>query len=98
VSPRTAGELRDALEAVREAIGIPQAATMGGEAKRAEVLQMRVMHAVVMLDAILDERRTDPEWSVAWCRERLAEHPATGYRTWDDVKAEQAAKAAGNAA
>jgi hypothetical protein len=95
VSARTAAELREALEAVREALGIPHAATAGDDEKRAEILQARVMHALLMIGAVLDEERGDAAWSVAYCRERLAEHPATGYRTWDEVVAgQQAAKAA----
>lgn len=91
MSARTAAELRDALEAVREALGIPHAATLRDDEVRAEVLQVRVMHALLMVDAILDDGHADPAWIVAYCRQQLAGHPATGYRTWDQAVAEQQA-------
>lgn len=99
MTARTADELRAALEVVAEALGIPHAATNGDDARRAEILQMRVMHVNVMLEAVLDEHREPTSaWSVNYCREQLAKHPATGYRTWDDVMAaQQAAKAASGA-
>jgi hypothetical protein len=94
-SDRTAGEYRAALEAVREALGIPYAATIGEDAKRAEILKDRVMHALVMVEAVLGDGHAPLAWYVAYLRERLAEHPAEGYRTWDQAVAErQAAKTA----
>lgn len=46
--------------------------------------------AVVMLQSILDGDHPIPDaaWSVAYLRARLAEHPATGYKTWDERMAE----------
>jgi hypothetical protein len=81
---------RDVLEAVREALDIPHAATMGDQAIRAKILEHRLGHAVVMLNGILGGT-FDPAWSVVYLRERLAEHPAGGYRTWDERMAELAA-------
>lgn len=75
-------ELRSLLEAVREAIAIPYAATMGDDQARARVLTERVMHAQIALTNVLD-RGDDPGWSADYLRARLAEHPATGYRHWD---------------
>jgi hypothetical protein len=80
--------LLDALMAVRDALGIPNAGTMGGQEIRDAILVERAGHAVVMLGSIFerieDGRDPDIEWSVAYLRERLAEHSATGYKTWDE--------------
>ena len=87
--------VREALEAVREALDIPHPATVGDEKARNAILLERVMHAVTMLRSILDEDRDADRiaWSVAYLRERLAEHPATGYKTWDEAVAERRAAA-----
>lgn len=94
-----ARELLDALAAVRDAIGIPHAATVGDDEVRAKVLDERLRHAVVFLNGIFeridDGRGADIPWSVRYLRERLAEHPAEGYKTWAERVAElDAAKAA----
>jgi hypothetical protein len=92
-----ADELLDALTAVRDAIAIPNAATVGDQETRDAILVERARDAVVMLDSILDGAATpDVPWSVAYLRARLAEHPAAGcYKTWDERVAElDAAKAA----
>ena len=90
-----AAERLDALAAVREAIGIPYAATVGDDEARTPILLARVMDLSVFLDSILRDQ-PQPDWlvqhSIAYLRERLAEHPPGGYRTWDDVRAEQARK------
>jgi hypothetical protein len=91
---------RDALEAVLEAIDIPHGATVGDEEARTAILLERAGHAAVMLRAILDGSHPAPDvpWSVEYLRDRLAEHPATGYKTWDERKAElDAAQAQGGA-
>lgn len=93
--PPDAGELLDALRAVREAIDIPNPATVGdGEVSDAILLE-RVMHAKVFLDRIL--RRgdaVDVPWSTCYLREQLAKCPATGYRTWAQALAETRARKA----
>jgi len=69
-------QARDALEAVREALDIPNAATVGDQEIRDRILQERVGHAVAMLRGILGEDATvDIGWSTAYLRARLAEHP-----------------------
>ena len=84
---------RDALEVVREALDIPHAATAGDGETRDRILAERLLHAVIMLRGVLDEGG-DIAWHVGYLRDRLAEHPATGYKTWDERKAElDAAKA-----
>jgi len=90
-----AAEATSALEAVRDALDIPHAATVGDDETRAKIIEARVMHAVTFLRSILDTEPYDPGWHVAYLRDRLAEHPATGYRTWDEAVAEtRAVKAA----
>ncbi len=42
----------------------------------------------VFVDSILRDEPADVARSVAYLRDRLAEHPATGYRTWDEAVAE----------
>jgi len=83
-----AAERLDALAAVREAIGIAHGATVGDENTRTAILLRRVMRLSVFLDSILCDQ-PQPDWlvahSIAYLRERLAEHPAAGcYRTWDE--------------
>jgi len=94
-----ARELLDALAAVREAIDIPHSATVGDQEVRDAILVERVGHAVAMLggifDRIEDGRDTMITWSADYLRARLAEHPATGYKTWNERMAElETAKAA----
>lgn len=90
------GELLDALAVVREALDIPYAATVGDDETRAKILDQRLGYAVAMLQGILDrDPIADIPWSVAYLREKLAEHPATGYKTWQERLAElDAAKGA----
>ena len=87
-------ELLTALQAVREAIDIPHAATAGDAEIRAQILYERLLHAVVFLDSILGDPRdhgtVDIGWSVQYLREQLAKHPAEGYKTWDELQAELA--------
>ena len=88
---------RDALTAVLEALNIPHAATVGEDETRTKILLDRARHTVIMLESILDGSHPQPDvpWAVAYLRTRLAEHPAEGYRTWQQRTAElDAAKAA----
>lgn len=78
----------DALRAVFEALDIPNAATTGGQVIRDKILVERVGHARLMLATVLSHDTHDPAWAVEYCRERLAEHPAAGYKTWDERMAE----------
>ena len=102
-SPGAAREdLLDALRAVREALGIPHAATVGDQEVRDAILVERAGHAVAMLDGILGKDPfPDVSWSVAYLRARLAEHPATGYKTWEarvaELEAARQADQAGDA-
>lgn len=78
----------DALTAVREALDIPHAATLGDQEVRAGILHERLRHVLVMLKAIFGGGPADVPWQITHLRERLAEHPATGYATWDARVAE----------
>jgi hypothetical protein len=84
---------RDALAAVLEAIDIPNAATMGDDERRTAILVERASHAAIMLRRILEdpEAQGDIAWSVGYLRDRLAGHPATGYKTWAEGVAEREA-------
>jgi hypothetical protein len=93
-----AAQLLDALAAVREALDIPNAATTGEQETRDAILVERAGHAVAMLAGILDgdDNTLGIPWSVAYLRARLADHPAAGYKTWDERMAElDAAMASG---
>lgn len=72
----------DLLRAVLEALDIPHPATFGDNEQHARVLADRAMHTVIALEGVLD--REVPglgiEWTTAYLREKLAEHPPTGYR------------------
>jgi hypothetical protein len=74
---------------VREAIDIPHAATTGDEKIRAAILQMRTMHAAICLEALTGKHADrDVAAEVAYLRQRLAQDPADGYKTWDQALAE----------
>lgn len=89
----TAELCRDALAAVREALDIPHAATVGDDETRQRILDERLVQVVVTLRAILDDSTgADGAWHVGYLREQLAKHPATGYRTWADAHAAPAAE------
>lgn len=92
-------DLLDALRAVLEALDIPHPATVGDAEVHDRILLERVMHAVVMLRGVLEpDRCPDVPWSTAYLRERLAEHPAQGYKTWQQQAAElEAARKSGGA-
>jgi hypothetical protein len=82
-----------ALRAVLDALGIPSPATIGDGEIHDRILHERVLHAVIFLRGALVEARATPfEWGFDYFREKLAEHPATGYRTWDEAVAETRAR------
>lgn len=86
----TASNLRETLEAVREALDIPNAATVSEQEIRDRILLERVSYVTVMLVSVLDTDRSghpDISWEVAYLRERLADYPAKGYRTWEQAMA-----------
>jgi hypothetical protein len=73
--------VRDLLAAVLEAIDILYPATVGDSERYGVVLERRVLHAAIALRNVLHDRPLmDVAWDTAYLRERLAEHPPTGYR------------------
>ncbi|MGW2126274.1 hypothetical protein [Streptomyces sp. NPDC001758] len=84
----SAGELRELLAVVLEALDIPHPATVGDTETHDRILADRAMHTVIALQRVLeDDDAGDPlgiGWTTAYLRERLAAHPATGYRAWGD--------------
>ncbi|MFM9672736.1 hypothetical protein [Streptomyces galilaeus] len=79
---------RDLLAAVLEALDIPSPATFGGTEAHDRILNDRAMHAVIALRSALEDRPLmDIEWTTSYLRERLAEHPVTGYVTADQAHA-----------
>ena len=82
----SAGELRELLAVVLEALDIPHPATVGDTEAHDRVLADRAMHTVIALQRVLedDDVPLGIGWTTAYLRERLAEHPATGYRAWGE--------------
>lgn len=79
----TAGELRQLLAAVLEAIDIPNPATVGDSERRLQILHTRASDAANAIAGVLKDG-DDPGWSADYLRARLAENPTTGYRAWSE--------------
>jgi hypothetical protein len=78
--------VRDLLAALLEAIDLPHPATTGGTAAHDRLLATRVVHARITLRNVLDAGPDmGPAWYARYLRERLAEHPITGYVTVDQA-------------
>ncbi|WP_405797239.1 hypothetical protein [Streptomyces sp. NBC_01506] len=80
--------VRDLLATVLEALDIPHPATVGDGDAHAKVLADRVMHTVIALRNTLDGCSLGIEWTTEYLRERLAEHPPTGYRAYGAPRTE----------
>lgn len=81
-------EMRDLLAVVLEAIDLPHPATIGGAEVHDRLLSARVVHARVALRNLLDDGPDlGPAWTAKYLRERLAEHPVTGYVTVNQADA-----------
>lgn len=82
----SAGELRQLLAVVLEALDIPNPATVGDSEQYHQVLSDRAMHTVIALQGALDEdgNPLGIAWTTEYLQERLTEHPATGYRAWGE--------------
>ena len=90
-APTTVGALpragRELLAAVLAALDIPHPATAGDEVYE-RVLSDRISHTVVVLRNLLDEKPLmGIEWTTAYLRDRLADHPPTGYVTCEQAHA-----------
>ncbi|MET7983042.1 hypothetical protein [Streptomyces sp. NPDC005281] len=80
--------IRGLLAAVLEALDIPHPATIGHAEVCDRIRNQRVLHAVMALRSILDDKPLmETEWTTAYLREQLALHPATGYVTTDQARA-----------
>jgi hypothetical protein len=80
--------VRDLLAAVLEALDIPHPATTGGEQAHDRLLNTRAVHAAIALRAVLDDGPgLGAAWNAHYLRERLAEHPVTGYVTVEQAHA-----------
>lgn len=81
--------LRDLLTAVLEAIDLPHPATTGGTEVHNRLLADRVVHARIALRSALglDGPLMTLAWDAQYLRERLAQHPVTGYVTADQANA-----------
>lgn len=81
-------DVRDLIAAVLEAIDLPHPATTGGSDVHDRLLATRVVHARIALRNFLDDGPDlGPAWTANYLRERLAEHPVTGYVTVDQAHA-----------
>ncbi|MGW7298982.1 hypothetical protein [Streptomyces sp. NPDC054829] len=83
-------ELRALLAAVLEALELPHPATVGDAETHDRILIERVRHAKIALQTVLVDRAPlGVEWTTAYLRERLAEHPPTGYVTYDQARTDR---------
>ena len=77
--------VRDLLAAVLEAIDLPHPATVGGAETHDRILAARAVHARIALRSALGDVDLGPclgpTWNARYLRERLAQHPITGYVT-----------------
>ncbi|MDG9717425.1 hypothetical protein [Streptomyces sp. DH24] len=87
-TPNLSEPVRDLLTAVLEAIDLQHPATTGGAAAHDRLLATRAVHARITLRNVLDAGPDmGPAWYARYLRERLAEHPVTGYVTVDQANA-----------
>lgn len=83
-------DYRAALEAIRDALALPYAATAGGDEVRAGLLDNRVMLVRHFLKAVLDDHRPtlDLDFEIRFMTDRIARQPAEAqYVTYDQVQA-----------
>ncbi|MGW0692771.1 hypothetical protein [Streptomyces sp. NPDC002738] len=86
------GAVHELLAAILKALDIPHPATVGDTVQHDRVLNDRAMHAAIALRGVLDDKPLmTVEWTTAYLRERLAEHPPTGYVTSNQARAALAA-------
>ncbi|MGW0596131.1 hypothetical protein ACWD11_03185 [Streptomyces sp. NPDC002776] len=81
------GPVRELLAAVLEALDIPHPATVGHQEAHDRTLNDRVTHAKIALRGALEGHPLGIDWTTQYLRERLAEHPPTGYVTHDQADA-----------
>ncbi|MGW5427900.1 hypothetical protein ACWET9_11870 [Streptomyces sp. NPDC004059] len=78
------------LTAILEAIDLPHPATVGWQGVHDKLLNERVMYAKLALRSALGDCSLGIQWDTDYLRERLAEHPPTGYVTSDQARAARA--------
>jgi hypothetical protein len=79
------------LTAVADALDIPHPATAGGSEVYDRILGERAMHAKIALRSALEDHSLGLGWNTQYLRDRLAEHPPTGYVTCAEAHAALAA-------
>jgi hypothetical protein len=77
-----------ALRAVLGALDISHPATVGDGEVHDKILAERMMYTKLFLQNFLDGGGSEPGWHLDYFRQKVAEHPATGYRTWGEAVAE----------
>lgn len=80
-------EMLDMLRAIREALDIPHAATIRHDETRTRILDQRAMFVTAALGPFLDHDPVSASTMIRYLRERLAQHPPTGYVTYDQAQA-----------
>lgn len=75
-----ASDLRALLDAVLEAIDIPNPASGADMDQFRALLDRRATLAIVTARAALAEEPADLQWNADYLRRKLAEYPPTGYR------------------
>lgn len=78
-------ETRAVVDAVREALDIPHAATVRGNEARQKILSERTTELVVVMTYLSRDPGADIPSQLAYLRERLAERPPVGYVTIDQA-------------
>ncbi|MFF1498686.1 hypothetical protein ACFVZR_02110 [Streptomyces sp. NPDC058316] len=88
------GPTLELLQTILDAIDIPAPATVDDTAAYSRVLADRAAHAAVALrDVLAGGAQFGPGWITGYLRDRLAETPATGYRTLDETEQQPAGEA-----
>ena len=89
VSGKPDDAVRGLLAAVLEALDIPAPATFGDHEAHDRILNDRAMHAKIALRSILEDGAPlGVDWTTTYLRERLGEHPPTGYQHHSSTRAE----------
>ena len=80
-------DIRALLDAVLDAIDIPQPATIGDTDGYQVALDRRASLAIIIARAALADAPADIGWNADYLRQKIAEHPPTGYRSTKDAEA-----------
>lgn len=80
-------DVRALLDAVLDAIDIPYPATTADDETYRTILDRRLSLAVIVARAALAENPADYGWNADYLRQKITQHPATGYRHYADKEA-----------